>query len=136
MHGVARNEHQVSRCDTPGLVAYPKSALTFYDQDEFIVIRLEANDILILFEDIDVARRQTLSVAQKSSLDGITGGLRFLIGVHMGDVIEHRRSARPRNGLPVVLLSLAPTAFRKQSARATVALEQCAGARSWTYTCA
>jgi hypothetical protein len=71
MHGVARNEHQVSRFDSPSFIAYPKSALTFYDQDELIVIRLLVNHILIHFEDIDVAR-QMLSVAQKSSLDGIT----------------------------------------------------------------
>ena len=75
MHGVARNEDQVSRFHSPGFIAYPKSALTFYDQDELIVTRLLVNHILIHFEDIDVAR-QVLSVAQESSLDGITSGAR------------------------------------------------------------
>jgi hypothetical protein len=55
MHGVARNEHQVSRCHTPSLIAYAKSALAFYDQDELVVIRLDVNDVLIVFENIDVA---------------------------------------------------------------------------------
>jgi len=70
---VARNEHEVTGFDSPGLVANPESALAFKDEYEFVVIRLDVDDVCRFFENIDVARN-VLTVTQEGPLDRVGGG--------------------------------------------------------------
>jgi hypothetical protein len=70
MHRIARNEHQITRLDSPGLFAHPESTPAFDYEHKLVVIRLDVNDIRSVFQDIDVAG-DVLAIAQEGSLDGV-----------------------------------------------------------------
>ena len=55
MHRIARDEHEITRLDSPRLVAYPEGAFALQDKNEFIVVRLNVDDVLTFFENVDVA---------------------------------------------------------------------------------
>jgi len=54
MHRIARDEHQVTSLDLPGLLADSESALAFEDQHELVVIRLDVDHIFTFFENVAV----------------------------------------------------------------------------------
>jgi len=66
---VERDEHEVTGFDS-SVSSHSESTLSFHDEHEFVVIRLDVDDVLGFFENIDVARN-VLTVAQKCPLDRI-----------------------------------------------------------------
>jgi hypothetical protein len=56
MHrGVPRDEHQVTRLNSPRLFANPETALAFQYEHEFIMGGLNVDHVGTVFEDVDVA---------------------------------------------------------------------------------
>lgn len=49
------DEHEVPGRDSSDLVAYPERALAFQDKHELVVVRLDMDDVLAFFENVDVA---------------------------------------------------------------------------------
>jgi len=73
MHRISRDEHEITRLDSPGLIAYSEPALAFQDQHELVMIRLDVNNVFTLFENVDIAR-DVLAVTQERPLYGVAGG--------------------------------------------------------------
>ncbi len=50
------NKHEVTGFDSPCLITDAKATLTFQDENDFVVIWLDVDDIRVVFERIDIAR--------------------------------------------------------------------------------
>ena len=55
VHRITRNEHEITGLDSPGLIAYSEPARAFQDEYEFVMIRLDVNDVFTFLENVDVA---------------------------------------------------------------------------------
>jgi hypothetical protein len=75
MHRIPRDEHQVTRLNSPRLVTHPKPALSFQHQDKFVMVWLDVDYVRIALEDVDVAR-DVLAITQERTLDRVRSGCR------------------------------------------------------------
>ncbi|HET9340587.1 MAG TPA: hypothetical protein VFQ55_16430 [Casimicrobiaceae bacterium] len=72
MNCISRDKHEVTGFDSPYFIPNSKATLTFQDQNDFVVIGLDVNDIDTVFQSVDVTR-QALTVEEEGSLDGVSG---------------------------------------------------------------
>jgi len=70
MDRVPRNEHQITRLDSTGLLADSEPAPAFEYEHKLIVIGLDVDDIRSVFQNVDVAG-DILAIAQEGSLDRV-----------------------------------------------------------------
>jgi hypothetical protein len=57
MHRITRDEHEITGFDAPRLAAYSEPALALQNQHEFVMVRLDVDDILTFFENVTLHER-------------------------------------------------------------------------------
>jgi len=53
---ISRDKHEITGFDSPCLITDSKATLTFQNQNDFVVIWLDVNDVRTVFESVDVTR--------------------------------------------------------------------------------